>query len=129
MFMELKDRVTRWAYSTRTQHKSRGCTINFSVNDLVELAISNPTCYYCNDLLSWYNNTTKDNSPTLERLNNDKYLFMDNIAIACHLCNRTKGIRDFNEFTNYCTSIKEKFNGKDLFQMLEEAGHKPVLKR
>ena len=64
----------------------------------------------CDEPLDWeYGTGRNDNSPTLDRVNNENILTLDNTWIICSRCNATKHNRTMKEFINYCTMISDKF--------------------
>lgn len=67
-------------------------------------------CPICDVLLDWSRKgKTNRKSPTIDRINGDKTLRMDNILIICYMCNSTKQERTMTEFVTYCKKIVEKF--------------------
>lgn len=96
-----------WAIATRAHHKERGCKLHFTNQDLVDLAEKTTNCAYCGEPFDWHNNKICSNSPTLERINNDLELRLDNIKIVCHFCNRSKKQKALLEFILYCKMISE----------------------
>lgn len=54
----------------------------------------------------------KANSPTVDRVDNARYLDANNVVILCNKCNRTKGDRTFVEFVEFCKMIADKFYSK-----------------
>ena len=67
-------------------------------------------CPYCGVELDWQRGLGKggrDSSPSLDRINNEKELRLDNIEIICHRCNSTKYNRTKKEFIDYCIKIAD----------------------
>jgi len=52
----------------------------------------------------------KENSPTLDRVDNQVEIRNDNIAILCYKCNATKRDRTLREFLEYCNAVVTKFH-------------------
>lgn len=101
-----QNRPLYWAKLTIRKHKSRGFIVGFSLQELVTFIAPCDTCQLCGRKLSWTNTKIQDDSPTLDRINNQKSLMLDTIAILCHQCNSTKRNRSIQEFLNYLIHIK-----------------------
>src|SRR3972149_10470373 len=85
-----------WAVKTLLQHKKRKFNIIISYNELELLAKNTKNCTYCNIQLDWSignKGKAKFNSPSLDRINNEKEIRLDNVQILCWQCNFTKRIR------------------------------------
>lgn len=104
----LKYRTSGWASKTICQHKEKGYQIDFSVKTLTQKARTTITCEFCLKPLNWFNQTIKHDSPSLDRLDNNKILYLNDIAIVCYQCNATKRNRTLSEFLNYVTDIAPK---------------------
>lgn len=101
-----------WAMSTLNKHKSNGYKINIKINELEQLAKQTTNCPICETKLNWKTGNKKKkqiNSPTLDRINNEKVLNRNNIWIICNKCNTSKYDRTFDEFIEYCTKVSNKF--------------------
>lgn len=100
-----------WAIATLCQHRTRGNTTNISSKELCEIARNTKHCYICGKLLDWSSGkkVTKENSASLDRINNDNFISKENISIVCHSCNRTKSNRTMDEFLFYCKVVLERF--------------------
>jgi len=102
-----------WALNTLGGHRRKGFGIHISINNLESLAKKIIYCLYCGMELDWTsgnkNNSPKLNSPSLDRINNEKELRMDNIRILCYGCNRTKGNKTHKDFIIFCNKISQKF--------------------
>src|SRR3989304_2271033 len=81
-----------WAIGTINRHKRKGFTILSTIDEIEFLAKRIKNCSYCNIELdwSWGNKGPKLNSPSLDRINNEKELRKDNIQIICYDCNAVK---------------------------------------
>ena len=51
-----------------------------------------------------------NNSPTLDRLDNEKVIRNDNVLILCYKCNATKRDRTLKEFLDYCRAVATRFH-------------------
>ncbi len=52
----------------------------------------------------------KNNSPTLDRLDNETVIRKNNITILCYKCNATKRDRTLSEFLDYCKAVVSRFH-------------------
>jgi len=102
-----------WVNSTISKHK-RKYQVNISRNELIILAKNIKYCTYCNVKMNYNRGKgIQDNSPALDRIDNEKILNMNNVQIICHKCNTTKSNRTHKEFINYCKMIVNKFELKE----------------
>lgn len=99
-----------WAIRSITSHRGKGFVVNITSEVLSDLAKKSPNCPYCGVAFGWDNSKLSSNSPSLDRINNENELRLDNIEIVCCNCNRTKGNRTKAEFISYCKEIVDKFN-------------------
>ena len=102
-----------WSARTLNSHKHKGYLINVSIDELYKLSVETKICKYCGKTLSYdFGNkgTSRDFSPSLDRINNEKELNINNIQIICYDCNATKRGRTHDEFVEYCEMIAKKFN-------------------
>jgi len=77
---------------------------------LILIAKQSKYCPICNCKLNWKHGTKLNNyTPTLDRIDNDKTLILNNIQIICWRCNRAKGMMSMKEFINYCKQIANKY--------------------
>jgi len=90
-----------WVFSTLNQHKRRGYKIEITIQELKLLASKSKKCIYCEKELSWFNNKIQHNSPTLDRINNEEFVTLDNCGICCYQCNSTKSNRTLKGFIEY----------------------------
>lgn len=105
----------KWCRSTIQGHKSRGCFIAFSTTELLDFISDKKTCQICGCKLKWIRDipngrkTFTCDSPTLDRINNEKYITIKNIQILCRECNTAKGTKTMDQFIKYCSMINKKF--------------------
>ena len=94
-------------------HKHRGYSMKISVLELENLAKITNKCRYCGNELTYnIGIRTKKNwfdGPSLDRLNNEKEMRLDNIQIICGKCNVTKQDRTHEEFIDYCYKVSNNF--------------------
>lgn len=104
-----------WSSGTRSLHRGRGYKINITLDELEKLAKPITHCPICDIKLDWSYGSkgkAKFNSPTLDRINNEKTLTKKNVWIICYSCNRTKSNKTMKEFYIYCKNFVEKFKGR-----------------
>lgn len=106
---EFLNTKSNWASRTLSSHKSRGHTINISREELIEFLENKTKCELCGRELNWESNKKKirQDSPTLDRMNNENVIDIDNIMILCHRCNASKQDRTLKEFVDYCKEISK----------------------
>ena len=106
-----------WAYSTMCGHRRRGCTVFIERKQLIELAYKTDKCMICGIDLDWDSigkgGVPQKNSPSLDRVNCDKILVLNNIQIVCNLCNLTKNSRTMDEFISYCKLVTDRYTNKE----------------
>jgi len=102
-----------WVKATFNNHQRRGYLMMFSREDLVNMARNTDECNICGQKLNWLkegkNGKKVFNSPSLDRINNDKVLTIHNIQIVCDRCNTSKQSRTMKEFIRYCSFIAKKY--------------------
>jgi len=99
----------QWATDTVHNHKKRGFKVHFTIAQLTAIAKVTKRCYICHRELdfSWGTKGKKivKGSPTLDRINNETDVTLDNIAILCHRCNGAKHTMTMDEFIDYCKRV------------------------
>ncbi len=97
-----------WCQHTLYSHKERGFTVNIKSLEL-ENKVKNIThCSYCGNKLIWSRRKKSyvlPFSPTLDRINNEKIMNINNVEIICHRCNTAKGAGTREEFLKYCEQV------------------------
>jgi len=92
-------------------HKTKGMNVLIT-NDEIESLYKNTThCPICGVKLS---NKSRGNTPSLDRINNENELRIDNVWIICGKCNTTKQDRTLEEFYEYCKMVVEKWPMKKI---------------
>lgn len=94
-----------WCNKTINHHKDSGFNINITTDELLEYITSIDTCELCGKQLSFFNKKTSNDSPSLDRIDNEQFISIKNIQLLCHQCNTSKGARTQNEFEEYCKLI------------------------
>jgi len=103
-------RVREWSIKTLANHKYFGYKISITLQELMDYAMIIDRCEYTGIELDWFvKNKPADNSPSLDRLNNENELRLDNIRIVCKKINTMKQNLTFKEYLNHCKFMIEKF--------------------
>jgi 5-methylcytosine-specific restriction endonuclease McrA len=77
---------------------------------LETLAKASTYCPYCGTELGWIKaRVDRSDIPTLDRIDNENEVRIDNIEIICNRCNRAKGNMTKNEFIQFCRMVSDKF--------------------
>ena len=102
-----------WAVATIYNHVRKDMIVEFDVSWLEAKALSTPCCELCGGELRWepsdMGRGLHPDTPTLDRLCNEKILTIDNIMILCNSCNAGKGAQSLDEYIDKCTRIAHKF--------------------
>jgi 5-methylcytosine-specific restriction endonuclease McrA len=109
-----------WAHSSLANHKwgKRNFDCKLTLDELEQFAKGHSTCAICGKKVKWTREEgTKRNGPdaaTLDRVNNEKLITIDNIQILCYSCNTTKSNRTMQEFIEFCEMVASKHSGEVL---------------
>jgi len=100
-----------WARKTYNSHARRKLTILMTIKENAELRKKTKACIYCGSMLNYRStrDTPRNNTPSLDRINNEKILTKENCRIICHLCNTIKNDMTHDEFIEYCKHIALNF--------------------
>lgn len=103
----IKNPVRVWCISTLSQHKHNGYIINISLDELYNYVKSAKYCYICGKELDWTigKKHSNHNSPTLDRLNNEKEINIRNIQILCRDCNISKSNKTILELVSWAEQV------------------------
>jgi hypothetical protein len=95
------------AKATLDHHKKSGNIISITRDELELLYNAASTCKICGRKLTLEYGSGKilKSSPSLDRINNEDELRVDNIQIICNCCNATKRNRTMKEFIEYCELV------------------------
>jgi len=109
---DITERHRLWASNTLSSHKGRGFKVNIPLEELQHLAIETLYCPVCGDKIDWSLNKGKhtENSPTLDRKENENTINLENSWIICYRCNRAKGKNSLPEFVMYCETVYKRYN-------------------
>ena len=95
--------IKQWCQTTIYHHKQRGFKVLLKTTELYEVAKNIHNCPICNCKLDWKWGTGRNyNSPSLDRINNQKFLSKSNVQIICDKCNSTKQDRTLKEIYKWC---------------------------
>lgn len=97
------------AASTLKSHRAKGYIINVTVSEIEQLFVNTTHCQICGIELKFNTTRPRSNSPTLDRIDNQNELSIDNVWIICHRCNVSKHNRTMRGLYNWCKEIVEKF--------------------
>lgn len=102
-------------YSHRASAKKRNdkrFKTELTVTELHTIVLTTEYCPICGTKLDYTKGKKhgKDNSPSLDRINNDDVVTKDNVWVICNRCNRTKSNRSMKEFTDYCVMVASKYS-------------------
>jgi len=111
---QLKNPYRMWARASLGCHRSTGYKTEITIDELEILARKSFHCPYCGKKLNYFPEDKKlnPNSPTLDRINNELILTINNVKILCYQCNISKSNRTEKEFFEFCRRLVEKFNIK-----------------
>ena len=102
-----KYRNGHWIRYSLKRHQNLGITILTTENEII-LSKDVKNCYICGKKLSHsVNGRPGHRSPTLDRMNNEKYMDINNTQIVCMDCNRMKRHRTLAEYLNYLNNIRK----------------------
>jgi len=104
--------IIYWCSSTIKGHKRRGYEVFFKACDLFPIAIKTKYCPICNKELE-YNRQRSSKNASLDRINNENVLTLDNTQIICHRCNATKYDRTMKELAEWCKNFLNYYNYKN----------------
>jgi len=103
--------VKTWCQKTISSHKRSGYKVLFNWKDLFLIAKQTKYCPFCGVKLKWkYGIEQKDNSPSLDRIDNENILRLNNTQIICYKCNRTKSDRTIVELAKWCKRFLYYYN-------------------
>ena len=80
----------------------------YFTKELETIALKVDNCHFCGCFLDWRLHKGKrpeSNYPTLDRINNDKILSLENVEIICYRCNLAKGSLAKSEFLEYIKTV------------------------
>jgi len=101
-----KNPIYHWAKSTLARHR-KYIEVSAPLQSVYQLALKSKNCPICGRALDWSigKRVIKRDSPTLDRIDNEKHICVGNIQIICCRCNRAKGDMTMEEFLQYCERV------------------------
>lgn len=105
----IKNSIKYWCYGTINGHKRRGYKILFTIKELFLIVKKITHCPICDTKLQ-FGGRENQKSATLDRINNEKILTLNNIQIICHKCNATKQDRTMPELVEWCNQFIKKYD-------------------
>ncbi len=99
--------------STLHRHRYKGISIDITMAELFDYIKNIKTCKMCGKPLNWSKNGKKGaehDSPTLDRINNEDYINLDNIQILCHQCNSGKQKMTNDDYIQHCKNVLKNNN-------------------
>jgi len=96
-----------WSKRTITAHRINGHRVDIIPEDLSNFADTIDKCQFCGIELLWKNDKGifQQNSPTLENLDLNHTLTMENCVIICHKCNKTKSDTTLDSYIKLLETI------------------------
>jgi len=102
-----------WCLKTIATHKHKGYKVLFKSKDLLPIAKQTKKCSICDVELDYSHGNKAGKpgkqSPSLDRIDNNKVLTLSNTQIICHRCNATKRDRSMKEMFEWCENFINKF--------------------
>lgn len=105
-----------WARTTKRYHELKGYKVFMSVEELETAARLHSHCMICGKELQYgrkEDGKVQRNSPTLDRINCEDYIYSNNCMILCPRCNASKQDMTMSEFVEYCRNVVKKFGKVD----------------
>ena len=109
---QFQNPIKYWCRYVLHNHRNKGFDIRIDKSELEELAIQTTHCPICNVPFTYNNGTNgrqRTNSPSLDRIDNEDILTIDNVWIICLGCNTTKYNKSMKQFVEYCSMVSRKF--------------------
>lgn len=110
-----KDRIKHpflWFCSqTISRHKISGYTVLFNARELFNKLKDITDCYLCGlpIVFETEKRINKKSGPSLDRIDNDTVLTLDNVKLVHWSCNTHKQNKTLKEFVEFCRSVASRF--------------------
>ena len=109
--IRIRDYDRGWCKDTIIGHIKRGYVVLFDIDKLQDIIKYHPPCAICGAELEWFPyGKNKWLSPTLDRINNEKYMTLENTQILCSQCNTSKLNRTQQQFIDHMKFILPKLD-------------------
>jgi hypothetical protein len=100
-----------WSAATIGKHIHNGFNIKFDKYQLLNIYKQTPNCPICGcNLQHGDNGKASKNSPSMDRIDNDIDLDIDDVWIICYECNATKRDLTLQQFKEYADKVCKRFN-------------------
>lgn len=101
----------RWAQTTINGHRRKGLLVLIHDKELTDIAKQTTHCKYCGSELNFeqYIEKEANNKPSLDRINNEHTMTIENTQIICVTCNLAKGKMTHKEFIEHIKSIANRW--------------------
>ena len=103
----------KWTHACLASHRRSGYVVKLTSKELFELATKTDNCFVCGCKLNWGLGRKwkqRADNPSLDRLDNERMIRKDNVAILCYRCNATKQNRTLTQFIEYCAAVAARFH-------------------
>jgi len=104
------------ASGTLSTHKQRGMKVSITLTQVENLFAETTHCPICGRKLDCHSRPgfASASSPSLDRIDNDNEIRIDNVWVICKHCNTTKQDRTLEEFYEYCKMVVSKWPMKTI---------------
>lgn len=96
----IRAKANRTLHNHRIMHKD--AIIKITISEIENLFRESTHCPLCGIK---YSNESRQTVQSLDRLNNERELRVDNVWVICNKCNATKQDRTMEEFYEYCQMV------------------------
>lgn len=111
----IKNPIKDWADRTIRNHRRNGFTVYLLQKELIKKAEETTHCPLCGCKLRYLPfKGHQYNTASLDRINNEKHIDVNNMWIICRECNAMKGRKPMREYVEYCRTIVNKYDGGEL---------------
>lgn len=109
-----REYVYSWSRNVMNAHRCNGYKLQFTIDQLKELAKITNRCDICGVNLIWesFGRNRPDNHPSMDNVNLKKELTINDVMIICNSCNTTKNKRTLHEFIDYCDKVLKRHKEK-----------------
>ncbi len=101
-----------WAAAAIGSHRARGIEVTLGRDELAALGQAADNCPRCGTVLKWRTGRLCPESPTLDRIDNDKGLIPGNVQIACLRCNSSKGQLSMQQYRAWVKVVHDRLFGE-----------------
>lgn len=102
-----------WAHNVIRTHIKCGFIVNITTDELINFIKDQTHCNICGKELHFSvgdkDGKSNIDSPTIDRIDNEQEMNLNNIQLVCMNCNRRKGADTMEDFIEYCIMISHKF--------------------